>query len=172
MTTLERYNLVDDAWNAVVAGTLDAIEFLEFVERFGDEREYAVWQSIVIGLRGLAPDRRRRWRRPRSSPGSSLWSVRPSTNSANPPTASTDLTAKLRGLLLGAVAVPAATPTRTPRAAASTTLVGRPGSVDPELAAAATSVVAATGDAPTTSGCSSGTGPAARPRSSSATSTR
>ena len=53
MTTLERYNLVDDAWNAVVAGDLDAIEYVELVERFGDERQHGVWQSIAIGLRAV-----------------------------------------------------------------------------------------------------------------------
>ena len=28
-------------------------DFLDFVEGFADERELAVWQAIVIGLRGL-----------------------------------------------------------------------------------------------------------------------
>ena len=53
LDTLERYNLVDDAWNAVVAGRLAATDFLSFVEGFGGERELAVWQAIVLGLRGL-----------------------------------------------------------------------------------------------------------------------
>ena len=53
LDTLERYNLVDDAWNEVVAGRLAAADFLSFLEGFGGERELAVWQSIVLGLRGL-----------------------------------------------------------------------------------------------------------------------
>ena len=53
LDTLERYNLVDDAWNEVVAGRLAAADFLTFVEGFGGERELAVWQAIVLGLRGL-----------------------------------------------------------------------------------------------------------------------
>lgn len=51
LDTLERYNLVDDAWNAVVAGKLAAADFLAFAEQFGDERELAVWQALLIGLR-------------------------------------------------------------------------------------------------------------------------
>ena len=53
LDTLERYNLVDDAWNEVVAGRLTAVDYLTFVEGFGGERELAVWQAIVLGLRGL-----------------------------------------------------------------------------------------------------------------------
>ena len=53
LDTLERYNLVDDAWNEVVAGRLAAADYLTFVEGFGGERELAVWQAIVLGLRGL-----------------------------------------------------------------------------------------------------------------------
>ena len=49
---IERYNLVDDAWNAVVAGRLEAIDFLNFVSGFTDERDLAVWQAIAIGIRG------------------------------------------------------------------------------------------------------------------------
>ncbi len=53
LTVVERYNLVDDAWNAVIAGRLTAMEFIDFVEGFGDERDLAVWQAIGIGLRGI-----------------------------------------------------------------------------------------------------------------------
>ena len=44
---------MDDAWNEVVAGRLVAVDFLTFVERFSAERELAVWQAISIGLRGI-----------------------------------------------------------------------------------------------------------------------
>ena len=53
LDTSERYLLVDDAWAAVIAGRLSAPEFLEFVEGFADERDLAVWQAILVGLRGL-----------------------------------------------------------------------------------------------------------------------
>jgi len=52
LATIERYSLVDDAWNAVVAGRLQAIDYIGFVSGFVDERDLAVWQAIAIGLRG------------------------------------------------------------------------------------------------------------------------
>ena len=104
LDTLERYNLVDDAWNAVIAGHLPATDLLTFLEGFADEREYAVWQAIVISLRGfgrLLDDAafatvaatRRATRRVRRSPTSAIRS-----------TNETDLVGKLRGLLTGALA--------------------------------------------------------------------
>ena len=53
MSTLERYNLVDDAWSATVAGQMTSPELLSFLEGFGAEREHAVWQSIIAALGGL-----------------------------------------------------------------------------------------------------------------------
>ncbi len=53
LSVVERYNLVDDAWNAVVAGSLGASEMLAFLNAFAGERDLAVWQSITVALRGL-----------------------------------------------------------------------------------------------------------------------
>jgi puromycin-sensitive aminopeptidase len=53
LTIIDRYNLVDDAWNEVVAGRLAALDFLTFLEGFGHERDLAVWQVIANGLRGV-----------------------------------------------------------------------------------------------------------------------
>ena len=53
LDSLERYNLVDDAWQEVVAGRLAAADYLTFLEGFSGERELAVWQAIVLGVRGL-----------------------------------------------------------------------------------------------------------------------
>ena len=145
LDTLERYNLVDDAWNAVIAGRLGATELLTFLEGFADEREYAVWQAIVICLRGLGrllddePFARLQQRVARL--------VEPAlTDLGDPVDTETDLVGKLRGLLTSALGVlgdDAATQARC------RVLYDRsesePGSVDPELVAAATSVVAATG---------------------------
>ena len=50
---IDRYNLVDDAWNAVITGRLAAADFLGFVEAFQSDRDLAVWQAIAVGLRGL-----------------------------------------------------------------------------------------------------------------------
>ncbi|HAP78587.1 MAG TPA: peptidase, partial [Acidimicrobiaceae bacterium] len=53
LTILDRYNLVDDAWNEVVAGRLAAADFLTFAEGFASDRDLAVWQALAIGLRGV-----------------------------------------------------------------------------------------------------------------------
>ena len=149
MSTLERYNLVDDAWNAVTAQTLDAIEFLELVERFGSEREYGVWQVIAIGLRAL--------RRLIVDDAAALAAFESRVVAlcapvldelGEPDDADSDLTAKLRGLLLAVVAVTggdADAQARARRVYASWS--DDPDAVDAELAAASTGIVAATGDA-------------------------
>jgi puromycin-sensitive aminopeptidase len=148
MSTLERYNLVDDAWNAVVAGALDATEYVELVERFGDEREHSVWQSIAIGLRSIGrligdeePARSGFRRRV-------VALARPALDSLGDPAAGEpELTARLRGLLLGLVAVLGGDADARARArSVYSAWVADPAGVDTELAAAATSVIAATGD--------------------------
>ena len=104
LDTLERYNLVDDAWNEVVAGRLAAADFLAFVEGFGGERELAVWQAIVLGLRGLGrlldddayPAFQARVRALLAPVVADL---------GDPVDGEDDLRAKLRGLLVGALAV-------------------------------------------------------------------
>jgi puromycin-sensitive aminopeptidase len=146
LDTLERYNLVDDAWNAVVAGRLGAAEYLTFVEGFGDNRELSVWQAIVTGLRGLS--------RLLDDGALSGFQARvrdlltPVVDELGDPVeGEDDLVGKLRGLLVSSAAVlgdDADTQQRCRRwydqAAAD------PASVHPELVAAATPVVAATGD--------------------------
>jgi puromycin-sensitive aminopeptidase len=147
LDTLERYILVDDAWAAVVAGRLSGPEFLAFAEGFADERELAVWQAILIGLRGLGrflgdDDYPRFQARVANL-------LRPVVADLGAPEdGESDLTGKLRGLVTAALAVLGADQPTVERCrqlyAAST---ATPGSVHPELVAAATSVVAATGDA-------------------------
>ncbi|MEM9038779.1 MAG: M1 family metallopeptidase [Actinomycetota bacterium] len=145
LSTLERYSLVDDAWSATVAGRLEAADLLSMIEGFGDERDLAVWQAIAIALRGLS----------RLVEGEALAALRARIAAlvgpvlddlGEPSTGDSDLTAKLRGSLtsvLGILGDDAATQARCRDVftAARTT----PGSADPELVAAATSVVAATG---------------------------
>jgi puromycin-sensitive aminopeptidase len=149
MTTLERYNLVDDAWSAVVAGKMDAIEYVDLVERFADERAHGVWQSIAIGLRGvrrLLDDDRGAVdafeARVAALAGPALATL------GEPSDGEPDLTAKLRGLLLGLMAVQAGDHDARARARAyDAAWAADPESVDAELAAVATSIIAATGDA-------------------------
>jgi puromycin-sensitive aminopeptidase len=149
MTTLERYNLVDDAWNAVTAGTMDAIEFLELAERFGDEREYGVWQSIAIGLRGmrrlLGDDERAvaaYQSRVRALAGPALAEL------GEPVPGEPDLTAKVRGLLLGLMAIQGGDTVAVERGRSYYELwESDHAAVDAELAATSTAVVANTGGA-------------------------
>jgi puromycin-sensitive aminopeptidase len=146
LDTLERYNLVDDAWNEVIGGRLAAAEFLAFVQGFGGERELAVWQAIVVGLRGLG--------RLLGDDGFPLFQARVAAlvgpvvaELGEPADGEDDLRAKLRGLLTATLANLGGDPATQARARE---LYDRnesqPGSVDPELAAAATSIVAASGD--------------------------
>jgi puromycin-sensitive aminopeptidase len=147
MSTLERYNLVDDAWNAVIASMLDAVEVVELLERFHDERELGVWQAIAVVLRGvrrllgddeLAVDGFER--RVVALAGPALDEL------GEPSAGESELTRKLRGLLLGVVAIQGGDPAARERALAYyAAWAVDPTSVDAELAAAATGVLAATG---------------------------
>ena len=148
MSTLERYNVVDDAWNAVTAGAMDAMEWVSLAERFVDEREYGVWQSIAIGLRAV--------RRLIGEDDVALDGyqarvralVAPALAELGEPVAGeTDLTAKVRGLLLGLMAIQGGDEAARRR--------GRDyyaawevdhAAVDAELAAASTAIVASIGD--------------------------
>ncbi len=154
MGTLERYNLVDDAWNAVVAGSMDATDFVTLAEQFGGERELSVWQSLAIGLRSV--------RRLISDSDAAVGGferrivalVGPVLADLGEPAAGEpDLTAKLRGLMLSIMALQGADQAACDRAAAVyAAALNDPTSVDADLVAAATGIVAATGDAATYDG--------------------
>jgi len=142
LTVVDRYNLIDDAWNAVVAGRLHAQEFLDFAAGFVDERELAVWQAIGVGLRGagrlLDGDAYRAFQ------GRVHELVAPALERLGwtPTDGEDDLTSKLRGLLVGMIAVLGGGADAQARCRA---IFEWPQGVDPELVAAATSVVAAFG---------------------------
>ncbi len=141
LTIIDRYNMVDDAWNEVVAGRLAAADFLAFVEGFGATRDLAVWQAMAIGLRGVG----------RLVEGEAYEAfqrrvaalVRPALDDVGPdPVAGeSDLVAKLRGLLLGLAAVLGGDTAAQSRCRA----IVDGASTDPELIAAATNAVAADG---------------------------
>ncbi len=104
MTTLERYNLVDDAWSSTLAGRLSAVELLEFLDGFRDEPDHAVWQAVAIALRGLG--------RIVGEDATEAFQARvrslvvPALERVGEPTdEESDLTSKLRGLLVGAAGV-------------------------------------------------------------------
>ncbi|MDP9463658.1 MAG: M1 family metallopeptidase, partial [Actinomycetota bacterium] len=141
LTVIDRYNLVDDAWNAVISGRLAAADFLSFVEAFQDDRDLAVWQAIAVALRNLC--------RLVDGPAYAALQqriadlVRPVVTDLGwaPADSESDLTSKLRGLLVGVLAMQgndADTQARCRRLLADDT-------TDPELAAAATTAVASIG---------------------------
>jgi puromycin-sensitive aminopeptidase len=143
LTIIDRYNLVDDAWNAVVAGRLGAMDFVDFVEGFVDERDLAVWQVIATALRGVgrlvegdAYESFRARVRALASPALESLGWDPSDDED-------DLTGKLRGLLVGLVAVLGDDGDAQQRCRE---IEHAPEGVHPELVAAATAVVAAFGD--------------------------
>ncbi len=148
LSTLERYNLVDDAWAATVAGRMSAAELLGLLNGFAGEREHSVWQAISIALRGLgrlldAGSTREAFRMQVRSLAT------PALDALGEPTADeADLTSKFRGLLVGLTGILGDDAGVQARCrewfdAAS----NDPAAVDPELISAATSVVAACGDA-------------------------
>ena len=145
LSIIERYNLVDDAWSAVVAGRLTAIDFLNFIAGFGDERDLAVWQSMAIGLRGcgrLLPGSQQQPLQTRilALAGNALNDI-----GWNPAPGESDLQGKLRGLLIVLVACDASDPFAQQQARQLFTFAETGGVVDPEVLAAATIVVASTG---------------------------
>ena len=149
MTTLERYNLVDDAWSSTLGrAAVTSVELLAVPRRIPrPSADHAVWQAIVIALRGLgrivdedATDAFQAQVRSLVVPGARA-------SSANRPTARAISTSKLRGLLVGAAGVLGGDVGTQARCREWYDAASRDAStVDPELAAAATSVVAATGD--------------------------
>jgi puromycin-sensitive aminopeptidase len=150
LSTLERYNLVDDAWAATIAGRMSAGELVDFLRAFGAESEHTVWQAIAIALRGLGRllddgDARIAFQ------GQVRDLARPALDALGDPVGDeTDLTSKLRGLLVGLVGVLGDDAGVQARCREWFDAANNdPTSVDPELIAAATSVVAATGDADT-----------------------
>ena len=146
LSVVERYGLVDDAWAATLGGRMSAPEMLDFLRGFGQERDQIVWSSIAVALRGLS----------RLVDGDALVEFRrvvrdlvgpPLADLGEPHADEPDLDAKLRGLLTGLGGVLGQDPATIARgrelfdAAAAD-----PTTVDAELVAAATSIVAATGD--------------------------
>jgi len=142
LTIIDRYNLVDDAWNEVVAGRLSAFEFLTFVEGFGAERDLAVWQVMGIGLRGAG----------RLVEGDAYAAFQQRVAALVAPVVAElgwapeagegELRSKLRGLLVGMLAVLGDDTDAQARCRSILT----DGAAHPEMVAAATMAVAATGD--------------------------
>ena len=142
LSIIDRYNLVDDAWNAVNAGRLAAGDLVVFIEGFGAERDLAVWQMIGNALRGvgrlLDGDAYRAYQ------ARVAGFVRPVLHDLGlTPVAGEDqLTAKLRGTLLAMLAVLG---NDADAQAECRRLLDAGADIDPELVSAATAGVAAVG---------------------------
>ena len=143
LDTLERYNLVDDAWNATLAGTMTGTELMAFFKEFTDERDLAVWQAITIALKGLGRVLNREEMAPFQEFVHAL--VTPAYRDLGPDAVpgEDDLRAKLRGLLFTTLAVLGNDSEACTRAR---DILLHNASTDPELVAAATSIVASTGN--------------------------
>ena len=145
LTIIDRYNLIDDAWNEVVAGRLAAVDFLTFAEGFASDRELAVWQAIVVGLKGVS----------RLVEGEAETALQHRIASLvgpvitdvgwNPIAGESDLRAKLRGLLLSTLAVLGNDPDAQARCRTILAPNTDPTLVDAELVASATNAIAAIG---------------------------
>ncbi|MEO6123911.1 MAG: M1 family metallopeptidase [Ilumatobacteraceae bacterium] len=150
LDTVERYNLVDDASAAFVAGRLGASNLLEFLQGFSAEGDLAVWQAITAALRRL--NRLIEGDATAAFHATVLALVSPALDDLGwiPPADEDDLQSKLRGLLVLTAATLGADTDAQARCrtmldeytASNATI-----NTDPELISAATTVVAAFGDA-------------------------
>jgi puromycin-sensitive aminopeptidase len=147
LSVIERYNLVDDAWNAVVAGRLSAIDFLDFLAGFRDERDLAVWQAMAIGLRGCERLLTGHQQAPLQQRITDLVTPALTDIGWEPAANEDDLTGKLRGLLIVLLACDASDVAAQQRAKSYYAAHEADQKVHPEVVAAATTVVASTGGA-------------------------
>ena len=147
LAPVERYNLVDDAWNAAVAGRIEVVDVLDLLSGFADEDDLSVWQAIVAAWAGMG----------RLVDGDALTGLQAVVRATASPAlerlgrapvdGEDDRTGRLRGLLVTALAVHGADPAI--RAWCADLLADAdvdPTAVHPELLAAATTAVAHTGD--------------------------
>ncbi len=147
LSTAERYSLVDDAWASVVAGRLTAEAYTRFVRGFSDEPDLAVWEILLNGLgwidRFVEGDARERYR------GYVRALVAPALERLgwHPHDGEGDLTGELRGTLIRALAVLGNDPAAIEQARVlHANSLADASAVHPAVAAAALTVVAATGD--------------------------
>ena len=145
LETLERYNLVDDAWNAVLADRLDVADLLDLLDLFSGEDDLHVWRAIagvIIQLRRMTPE---------EASGQLAARVtglaRPALDRLGDPVeGEPDVVASLRGLLLRLLALSGDDAASVDRCRAIfSSASADPAGVDPELLSAATTVIAARG---------------------------
>ena len=145
LSPAERQDLVDDTWAAVTAGDVDATSFLDLAEGFRDEGRLPVWQALLHGLswcdRFVEGQARERFR------DSVRDLVRPAFDRLGwePAAGESDLSKALRGQLVAALGILGNDP-ETQAMARELEGEARAGrQVDPQLAASAVEIVAASG---------------------------
>jgi puromycin-sensitive aminopeptidase len=145
LSPIERYGLVDDAWSAVLADRMTAVDFLRMVEGFADETDLSVWQRIVGALGSLDRlvdgDTRDTFRlRVAALVGPALERL-----GSDPHEGDSDRDRGLRGVLIEAMGVLADDPATQDRARAVLARADADAS-DPSVLAASIAIVAASGD--------------------------
>ena len=145
LSPIERYGLVDDIWSSVLAGDLEANDFLVTAEAFAEETDLSVWQRIIGGLTALdrivdgeARDAFRARVHALIAPAFARLGDEPRESES-------DRDRSLRGVLFEAIAVLGAD--RDARARARVLVSIEELNPDPALLAAAVNIVAATGSA-------------------------
>jgi puromycin-sensitive aminopeptidase len=148
MASIERFNLVNDAWAVTAAGLMTVPEYLDLTVRLRDERDRNVW-TVLIGSMGslnrlLRPGDRPRLAalvRDRLSPAFAAlgWTPRPGED---------ELTRQLRGDLVRALGILGNDPAVQAKAAELYVAhLADAGAVDPNVLPALIAVLAHAGDA-------------------------
>jgi puromycin-sensitive aminopeptidase len=143
---IERYGVVDDTWAAVIAGSVAVGDYLAFLRRLEGEDDLYVWQIVLASLgaldrclEGEARGRLHAWVRRLLSPvGASLGD--------EPRPDESDLRRSLRGAVLSSMALLGGDERAVARSRELEARARASERVDPPLAAAAITVVAARGD--------------------------
>jgi puromycin-sensitive aminopeptidase len=144
---IERYGVVDDTWAAVIAGSVPIRDYLAFLQRMTGEDDLYVWQIILASLgsldrlvEGEPRDRLHAWIRELLRPVATSLGNEAGTDE-------TDLRRSLRGAVLWSLALLGDDADALARSRELERRAGEADRVDPSLAAAAVTVVAATGTA-------------------------
>ncbi|CAN5182910.1 M1 family metallopeptidase [soil metagenome] len=147
-SALERYQLVDDTFASVLAGSTRAAEFLDLARGFVDETDLSVWQRLAGGLGALDrlvddADRPRFQSTVRALVAPALERLGP-----DPVEGESERARQLRGTLLEVLGTVGEDPEANERARAlHRAYIDDPDAVDPALAAAALNIVASGGGA-------------------------
>jgi len=152
LSPIERYGLVDDAWAAVLADRMTAVDFLTMLDGFADETDLSVWQRIVGALGSL--DRLVDAAARTALQHHTAALLRPAFErlGIEPATDDSDRDRELRGVLVGALGIlgddhAIQEGARNLLAFVERDAGGEGAPVDPSVLAASINVVASSGDA-------------------------